>query len=505
MWENWVVTPTATLAADSAVGSAVGTAADSAAAVGVATAVAEAIAALGRIPTEVLLYRGLDDSTLLELMRLSAVERQLVDAHASVLAGEVARRSAPELGYAGLAQRSGHRTPAELVRVTTKATLREAVSAVRVGQLVHDANPVADFATGERPAPVEPWLAPVSAAVVAGALSVAAADAIRTGLGRPADGVTPALLRDAATHLCTTALAMDPDRLLRAARQMRDELNAAGIADREAHRHQQRSLRFFRQVDGMSRLIWLLDPESAATVADLYDRATSPRRGGPRFTSQEELAQSIVDDPRSTEQLASDVFLDLLRAGADADSTQLLGSGAPAIRVLVTAEDLTAGTRQGTGQGTGQGRIEGQHDPVSIETVERLTCTGGTTVITVSGDGQPLNLGREQRLFTRHQKIALATRDGGCVFPDCERPPSWTEAHHINHWRRDHGKTDLEDGVLLCRHHHLLVHNNHWEIQRHHTSYTLIPPRDIDPRQKPIPLHTKNKVLQALMLRSIAQ
>jgi hypothetical protein len=475
------MTPTATVAAD----------------------IAAAIEVLGRISTDVTHYRALDDSTLLELMRLTSVERQLVDAHASVLAGEVARRSAPELGYAGLAQRSGHRTPAELVRVTTRATMREAVSAVRVGQLVQDAHPVADAVTGEVAAPIEPWLAPVSAAVLAGVLSVAAADAIRTGLGRPVDGVTQAMLQDAAAHLCTTALDLDPDRVLRAARLLRDELDVGGIADREAHRHQQRSLRFVRQADGMSRLIWLLDPESAATVADLYDRATSPRRGGPRFISQEELAQSIVDDPRSTEQLASDVFLDLLRAGADADSTQLLGSGAPAIRVLVTADNLTSrtghGTRHGTRQGAGHGRIEGQPDPVSIETIERLTCTGTTTVITVSGDGQPLNLGREQRLFTRHQKIALATRDGGCIFPDCQRPPSWTEAHHIDHWHRDQGKTNIEDGVLLCRHHHLLVHNNHWEVRRDHATYTLIPPADIDPEQEPIPLHTKNKVLEALL------
>lgn len=250
------------------------------------------------------------------------------------------------------------------------------------------------------------------------------------------------------------------------ARALRDELDEAGIRDRETARREQRSLRFYRRPDGMSRLTWDLDPESAALVGDVYDRATSPRRGGPRFDSIE--ATRIADDSRSTEQLASDVFVDLLRAGADADSSQLLGSGAPTVRVIVTA--TTLGTR------AGYGRIEGQSDPVSIETVERLACSGGTIAVRFDDHGQPLDVGREQRLFTARQRIALAVRDGGCRWPGCERPPSWAEAHHVDHWARDGGKTDVADGVLLCRHHHLLLHNNHWEIERRPGGLWLIPP-----------------------------
>ena len=128
----------------------------------------------------------------------------------------------------------------------------------------------------------------------------------------------------------------------------------------------------------------------------------------------------------------------------------------------------------------GQGWIEGHPDAVSVATVERRACTAGTITLTVDGDpdnaGQPLNLGRERRLFSRAQRLALAARDGGCRWPGCKRPPSWCEAHHIQHWQRDHGKTDIADGILLCRHHHLLAHNNGWEIERAGPSYQLIPP-----------------------------
>ncbi|MEQ1737820.1 MAG: DUF222 domain-containing protein, partial [Rhodoglobus sp.] len=196
---------------------------------------AAAIEALRRVSTDVERFRALDDGALLQLSQLSGVERQLVDAHASVLAGEIERRSAPALGSAGLAQRQGHRTPAELVRVTARTSLREASSAIRVGRLVQEALPVVDPFTGELAAPTEPWLAPVGAAILAGTLSVASANSIRSGLGRPTEGVAEHALRDAAAHLCVTASDTDPDRLYRAARDLRDQLDEAGIADREQH------------------------------------------------------------------------------------------------------------------------------------------------------------------------------------------------------------------------------------------------------------------------------
>ena len=240
----------------------------------------------------------------------------------------------------------------------------------------------------------------------------------------------------------------------------------------------------------MSRLVWDLDPETSAAVGELYDRATSPRRGGPRFVSGESEAQEqrILADTRSTEQLASDVFAQLLRQGADADSSQLLGSGAPVVRVLVTAKAL--------GERTGHRRLEAQSDAVSIETIERAVCAGATTMIRLEGDGQPLDVGREQRLFTRAQRIALAVRDGGCMATGCDRPPSWCECHHIEHWERDGGTTNVADGILLCKHHHLLFHNAHWEFVRRGARYWLIPPPDVDPRQVPIEMRSRSAAMR---------
>ncbi len=405
------------------------------------------LTAVVRLGTDAVALSALTDDSLLQLTRLSGDLARAVSGNAALIAGEVDRRS---VGSTGLAQAAGFRTPQELVRSITGSSKSDAAQAVAVGRIASGSDERA-------------WLAPVGAGVAAGVVSPTAAQAIANGLS--GTSVADDELGAAAALLCDEALTIDADRLFLRARQLRDELDGGGIADREAARRDQRSLRFYRRPDGLSRLTWDMDPETAALVGDVYDRATSPRRGGPRFESAD--AVRIADDPRTTDQLASDVFAHLLSAGADADSSQLLGSGAPSVRVIVAKGSVA--TR------SGHGYIEGQSDPVSIETVERLACTGSALEVTTR-EGQPIDVGREQRLYSRRQRIALAARDGGCRWPGCDRPPSWTEAHHIRHWARDGGRTDVADGILLCRHHHLLLHNNHWEIERGGADYWLISP-----------------------------
>ena len=404
-----------------------------------------AITALEAVSREVSSYRALTDDALLEFARTSAAQQRLISATAAVIAGEIARRSAASLGSEGLAQRTGHRTAIELVRATTGSTGREAATAVRVGELTQDAASAGstDPVTGEILASAHPWLHRLASAVTSGSLSVAAAEAIRSGLGEPSAAVSESELAGAVEILCTEARVIDADRVFRRARELRDQLDEAGIADREAARRDARSLRFVRLPDGMARLSWLMDPETAAAAGELFDRATSPRRGGPRFVDTDgadhRLAQRITDDTRTTEQLASDVFTELLRQGTAADSSQLLGSGAPVVRMIVTRDALDSRS--------GHAYIEGQPDPISIETVERAVCSSTIEPLLFSADGQALDAGREQRLYTPRQRRALAVRDGGCRFPGCDRPPSWTEAHHTKHWARDHGATNIADGA----------------------------------------------------------
>jgi hypothetical protein len=95
---------------------------------------------------------------------------------------------------------------------------------------------------------------------------------------------------------------------------------------------------------------------------------------------------------------------------------------------------------------------------VSAGEVRRLACQFGIIPKVLNGQSVVLDQGRSQRLFTPAQRITLAERDHGCVYPGCDRPPGWCEAHHLDHWARDDGPTTVDNGALLCAFHHREVH-----------------------------------------------
>jgi hypothetical protein len=148
------------------------------------------------------------------------------------------------------------------------------------------------------------------------------------------------------------------------------------------------------------------------------------------------------------------------------------------------------------GNRVGAAFFEAQADAVSIQTAERYICSSGAIPILFDDDGRVLNLGREQRLFNQKQRTAMAARDGGCLM--CGAPPSWTETHHIDHWDALQGRTDIDDGVLLCRFCHLNLHNNNWRIRRQHGQYFL-ERADDDGTIRRTPLTRRSLALQRLL------
>lgn len=425
----------------------------------------------------------LGDADLLSLKRSLGEIRRRLDAADALVSAEIAARSRPELGHDGLSQRLGARTPEKLIQRVAGVTARDARTQIRVGTLVTGLTDAA--------APVAPWLRSIAAAVSRGALSLDAADAIRLGLGDAGSGVTVAALTEAAERLLREARELTVEKLGARAREYRASLDSEHVLDRERELYEKRYLRFIPQRDGSLRLDGLLDPESAAQVKGVYDAATSPRRGGPRFVDADAVARAdeLLADSRTTEQIALDTFVELLRLGTLADVTTFIGARKPAVQVLVTQADLD--------RHAGMAFIEGQTEVVSVETAERHRCESGVAPILFE-NGQVVNLGRELRLFSRAQRSGLAARDGGCIWPDCDRPPSWCEAHHIVEWSRD-GRTDIADGVLLCKHHHLLVHNNGWRVTRDGSQYAIVPPASVDPSRTPRPLSSKSPALRRML------
>jgi hypothetical protein len=456
---------------------------------------ASAVAALRVVSTDVTDFRALDEATLLCLNKLSAEAARLSQTQSALIAGEIARRSAPELGSQGLAQRAGHRTAEQFVKITTGSTGRTAMTAVRAGVLLGEMadEGSVDLATGEVSTPRQPWLRDVGAALRAGAISIEAADAIGYGLGDPNSAVTSEQLTELAAELVSAARArpdgsagLDVDHLLKEARGRREELDLDSILVREDELYDARGIKIVEFPSGAGRLIAELDPESLILAKQLLHRAISPKLNTVRFfnPTEKSKADAILGDDRSAAQLGLDAFIQLLVLGAAANPDFLLGSGAPQLRVATTVRALESGE--------GTVRVEGHSALISMRTLKRLRCSGGIKMLVFDENLQPLDVGREQRLFNTRQRETLAVKWGGCAAPGCDAPSSWTETHHINHWVRDKGQTNVADGIPLCKHHHLLFHNNGWEVERNDRGeYWLIPPRSHDPDQTPILLESK--------------
>jgi hypothetical protein len=100
--------------------------------------------------------------------------------------------------------------------------------------------------------------------------------------------------------------------------------------------------------------------------------------------------------------------------------------------------------------------------PGSTLSVERDAGSTPGSTLSVERDagstpGSTLSVGRATRTIPAAIRTALALRDKGCRFPGCDRPPEWTDGHHIQHWA-DQGETEVPNLVSLCRRHHHLVH-----------------------------------------------
>lgn len=438
-------------------------------------------------------FSALDDRALVEAVEAITALRHEVERAQALAAAEVVRRSKVAFGLQGLAQRTGHASAGDLLQSITHSSKRETAALVGVGRMVAETEAVAELELARRddpelaavvPEPVAPWFSELSRAVASGVLTVAVADAIRSGLGEPGGDADESALASALTSVLASILAdrrgLHADAARRLARQARDRIDAAGVAARTEHQREAQFWRVWVKPDGMVRGEFELDAESGMLIKAVFDQLTHPRRTAApvrRSFGDPVRGDAAFSDARATrERDAAEGLVQLLRAGVSVDPTRLLNDKKPSVRLIVNAVSLSTGE--------GSGAIEGHPDRVPLVDIRTGLCEGYLPVL-FDADGACLDLGRDERLFTDKQKTALAIRDGGCLDPDCTRPPSWTEAHHIDHWQRDGGRTDLVDGILLCRRDHLRYHNQGWEVRRTGTNYWLIPPPGVDPDQTP--------------------
>ena len=101
---------------------------------------------------------------------------------------------------------------------------------------------------------------------------------------------------------------------------------------------------------------------------------------------------------------------------------------------------------------------------LSPSAVRRLACDADIIPVALGTRGEVLDVGRAHRLVTPALWRALVCRDRHCAFPGCTKPPVMGQAHHITHWA-DRGPTALPNLVLLCGHHHRVIHHTPWQVR----------------------------------------
>jgi hypothetical protein len=393
----------------------------------------------------------------------------MLDADQTRLAAEIARRSRPELGPAGLAKAQGFRNPTALIAATGGTSTGDAARLVRVGE----ATAPRMLLSGETAPARHPH---VAAALAAASLTERAAGAIIALLDRVAFRAAREALDVAEKTLVQQAPGLTMDQLSRVLVRAEAWLDPDGVAPREDEKRGAEQLTM-REVDGMFEFTGRLTPEHGAPVKTAIEALVSDQMRATRDGARD--GTSDPDAPRrSVVQMQADALVRLCEHALGCDRTDLPLEGATVI-VRIAHDDLL--------NGTGFATIDGITAPVSVATARRMAAGGDIISCVLGGKGQILDWGRTRRLFSRNQRLALLERDGGCAM--CGAPPGHVKVHHIRWWARDAGPTDLANGVCLCESCHHRIHDNGWEIRIDGTGISakvwFIPPPHVDPARTP--------------------
>ncbi|MDN3936088.1 DUF222 domain-containing protein [Arthrobacter sp. YD4] len=338
------------------------------------------------------------------------------------------------------------------------------------------------------------------------------------------DPATVARMEEALT---TVAAVHDPDFLTRVARRWIDGLDQDGTEPTEEllrqlqgafirrPRHGLQHLEIFATTDQFEHLLTVMNtatnPRTAATVPGAVDASgttpaaadKAPAQGCAVSAEKAFAAESGVSeerlDLRTRPQRLLDGLIGACKAALATGGLPATGGLRPQVMVTIDYRDLL--TRLTTDSGIGdQTAGEGVTasgtlglaatgtlaftGPVTAATIRKIACDADIIPVLLGTDGRILDIGRTSRIFPPHIRKAITARDKGCTFPGCTIPAPWCEAHHIDYWSRG-GPTSTDNGVLLCSHHHHLIHKEQWTIQTRNGTPWYTPPPHLDPHQKP--------------------
>ena len=234
-----------------------------------------------------------------------------------------------------------------------------------------------------------------------------------------------------------------------------------GIGELEKQRRNSRARTFVDPATGMTHLTGEWDPIRGEAIAKTLKAEIAARVAAG--------AKNIT--PRQQAQLAA-AALHALICGQRVSRVE---SGA--VGVLIDLDALIDGHATGP-DGTRRTAETHAGTPLPVETIRRMACEAGIIPIVLGGDSQPFDVGRERRLATRAQRMALRARYPTCgMDADCNVPFDDCQIHHIKPWK-DGGHTNLDLMCPGCDKHHHLAHEGGWTLTRNPDgTWQLHPPQ----------------------------
>ncbi|MDQ4047620.1 MAG: HNH endonuclease [Actinomycetota bacterium] len=364
--------------------------------------------------------------------------------------------------------------------------------------------------TGFAGAQLEPRYEKVGAAISSAEVSSRAGTTITLALEQVRRLATPARAAEMEQALTQTAVEHDADFLARVTKHWTDAIDQDGAEPGEECLRQLQGAFIRRPRHGLHHLEIFATTDQFENLVTVMNSATNPRTSGDAGGLGPDVglvdavkADAVMEgtatypdvslDHRSRAQKQLDGLVGACKSAMASASLPANGGFRPQVLATIDYRDLLAKVleRQQAFKDVPRGgsRSAGTASlaftgPVNAATIRKIACDADIIPVVLGSEGRVLDIGRTSRIFPPHIRKAITARDQGCAFPGCTIPAPWCEAHHIQYWSRG-GSTGTGNGVLLCSHHHHLIHKEQWQIEVTAEIPWFIPPPLLDPRQRP--------------------
>ncbi|ERG64288.1 hypothetical protein L332_07455 [Agrococcus pavilionensis RW1] len=432
---------------------------------------AEAIRAARAVLDDLASISRVSRQELVDLLHQTAELARIVDAQRVRLAGEIEQRSkGPE--ESSICALMGKRSPKETVASAFGIRAGQAAELLSMARATSRSVGISGGSV-EAPFPL------VAAALDEGAISLAQVRTIVSELAPAAPRADLERLawaeRELVEAATDVAAPLVPELLAVRAKAFVTYLDPDGVLPNAERQYAQRDLRIWQRQNGMWHFEGDAPAEPGSQLKAMLDAYTAPRTKV-RFVDddapRDDGAEADLDN-RSLGQKRHDALMAVVAAHVASGDAPIAGGEPPRIVLNGTIEAFDA-YMQNAEHRDRTLTIEHTGDLVPIETLGRLLCEAVVQRAIVDERGHVLDLGREQRLFTKPQRIALAIKYQGCATPGCNAPVAWTEAHHVVWWSRG-GPTDTDNGILLCSHCHHEVHAGRLLIEGTPGDWRVVP------------------------------